>query len=342
MLTANQNIYFSRYLASAIGKEVFPPPRSLLRPLVLISNLIDLGEYGLETVDVEGEIQRARMHLKRALVTSLPTGKDTRASFLEMVRPLQTGCDILYIVAHGAIVENQAWLWLEDDSGRTHRISGADLAAQVSALERPPLLVVLAFCESAGNGERDARLALIPLICSAGVAAVIAMQGKFSMQTAMRGMLVFLERLIEDCRADRALAAMRTALSAGGTTDMWMPALFLRLKDGSICQLAEAPAPPALRNLWSQIDIHFQGKPAAEAAIEDLLWDAIDLDNQAAFGIQLKKVLRDDQDFANQLLAEVEGYLHASGKEKPGGISINVGGNVEGSILIGKNNTVSS
>jgi hypothetical protein len=340
LLTTNQQILFSRYLASADEDEVYLPPRSAIRALAAVASPGDLSEYGLAAVDVDGEIQRVKSSLKGTQITILPAGAE-RCTLPGLVRCLQDGCEIFYLVAHGAVVRDQAWLWLEDEDGLTRRVSGDELAAQIDALERPPLLVVLASCESAGKGAGDAMQALGPQICEAGVPAVIAMQGKISIESLEQGMPVLFERLQEDCTVDRALASARAALAAGGAADLWMPVLYMRLKDGSICEPLGEAAPPLMRKAWSLIQLRFQGKPAAEGALDDLLWDASDADNLSAFSIQLKKALRDDQVFANELSAIIEAYLKVSGKNQPG-ISINVGGNVGGNIVIGSNNTVTS
>jgi len=340
LLTSNQQILFSRYLASSGAKEVYLPAKSGIRALVAVASPSDLGDYNLGAVDVDAEFQRARSSLKGTQITTFPAGKD-HCTLAGLVERFQAGCEIFYLVAHGAVVQGQAWLWLENEQGQTQRVSGNALAAQINALEKPPLLVVMASCESAGKGTGDALQALGPQLCEAGVPAVIAMQGKISIESVTRGMPVLFERLQEDCMVDRALASARASLAAGGSADLWMPVLFMRLKEGSICQPLAESAPPLLQKLWSLIQVRFQGRPAAEDALDDLLWDPHDEDNRTAFSIQLKKVLRDDQIFINEITAIIEAYLKILGKDQPGGISINVGGNVDGNIVIGNNNAVS-
>lgn len=111
--------------------------------------------------------------------------------------------------------------------------------------------------------------------------------------------------------------------------------------------------PDTVGVLWDKISKKFQGKPAAEGAAQDLTANADDKDNQDAFALQLRKMLKDDPDFA----AEFEGLLkqaqasvninvqgsgaaasHGGVAAGQGGIAI--GGNVDGNIVMGNNNTL--
>jgi hypothetical protein len=339
LLAANQNILFSRYLAGNGSKEVHPRPRSAVRALVAVSNPSDLEDYGLDSVDVESELERARDSLRGIRISSLPSETEV-CTLAGLVRRLQEGYDILYLAAHGSLAKDQAWLWLQDERGQAQRVSGVELAEQVRLLDKPPLLVVLASCESAGNATGNALQALGPQISEAGVPAVIAMQGKITMQSVARAMPVFFERLLRDGLVDRAMAAARATLSAAGAQDLWMPALFMRLKDGSLWQPSGETAPAPVKQLWDLILARFQGRLAAEGAVQDLSSDAEDPDNREAFIIQLKKAMRENPEFAEELLATIR-EIQKNGKSGgPGGVLINVGGNVGGSIVLGNNNTI--
>lgn len=339
LLAANQNILFSRYLAGDGSREVHPRPKSAVRALVAVSNPGDLQDYGLDPVDVAGELGRARHSLKGIHITTLPSETEG-CTLAGLVRRLQEGYDILYLAAHGSLAKDQAWLWLQDERGQVQRISGVELAEQMRLLDKPPLLVVLASCESAGNATGSVLQALGPQISEAGVPAVIAMQGKITMQSVARGMPVFFEGLLRDGLVDRAMAAARATLAAAGAQDLWMPALFMRLKDGSLWQPSGETAPPLVKRLWSLILARFQGRLAAEGAVQDLSSDAEDPDNREAFIIQLKKAMRENPEFAEELLATIR-EIQKSGKSgSAGGVLINVGGNVGGSIVLGDNNTI--
>ncbi len=336
-LAGGQNILFSRYLAGeASSKEVSARPRTHAAALIAAANPRDLEQYGLAIVDSAGEIERARRSLDGVQTTALPDGAEG-CTLPNLARRLQDGYDILYLVAHGSLNKGQAWLWLENAAGETARLSGAELAAQVRLLDRPPLLAVLASCESAGDGEGDALQALGPLLCEAGIPAVIAMQGKISIDSVARLMPVFFEKLLQDGQVDRALASARAVLAAGGAMDLWMPALFMRLKDGALWQAPKESAPPPVIKLWGLIQAKFQARAAAQEALHDLLSDPEEPDFQEAFSLQLKKAMREDPGFAEELTAS----LAAGQKPAPAaGTVINVQGNVVGGITFGNNNTI--
>ena len=112
------------------------------------------------------------------------------------------------------------------------RASGAELVTRLNELGTRPRLLVLASCESAGGQIGDALAALGPRLAEAGIPAVLAMQGKISMQTVAELMPLFFQELQRDGQVDRALAVARGAVRQ--QPDHWMPALFMRLKSGRI------------------------------------------------------------------------------------------------------------
>ena len=90
---------------------------------------------------------------------------------------------------------------------------GSELARRVGQLEVPPRLIVLASCETAGPGTGQALAAIGPLLAEAGVPAVIAMQGRVSMDTVAAFMPVFFRELAMDGQIDRAVTLARQAVS---------------------------------------------------------------------------------------------------------------------------------
>lgn len=233
-LCTNENVLFSRYLSSLDWRPVKLRPRSSLRALIVIANPENLGDYNLAAVDVGGELERARKGLGEISATAFPDNSSKqRASLNDMIAELRN-CeyDILYLVCHGALVKDEPWLWLEDEQGKVARTSGSELANYLKELSQRPRLVILASCESAGQGDGDALSALGPRLAEAGVPAVLAMQGKISMQTVAEFMPIFFAELQRDGQIDRALAAARG--SVRHRPDYWMPALFMRLKSGRI------------------------------------------------------------------------------------------------------------
>src|SRR5262245_38405403 len=200
LLLTDEGILFARYLSSLDWRPVKLRPQSSLRALVVIANPTDLGSYKpggrqLAPIDVEGELQRATAGLGAIPVTALLSSGS--ANLNNLITHLREGYDILYLVGHGALIQGEPWLWMEDESGGTARVSGSDLATRVRELQQRPRLIVLASCQSAGNGD-DVSLgdngelaSLGPRLAEAGVPAVIAMQGNITMKTIANFMPVF-------------------------------------------------------------------------------------------------------------------------------------------------------
>ena len=246
LLTLNENLPFSRYLSSSDWRPVGLRAKGELRCLVVIANPENLGKYQLPPVDVDGEMARVRSALGSIEIDVL-SGKDPEARpTLDNILARLRGeaFDLVYLVCHGALVHDEPILWLEDAQGQAAHVSGMDLALRFKELDarKLPRLVILASCESAGAGQSSAntpaevgdgvRVALGPRLVSAGVPAVVAMQGQISMQTISECMPVFFTELLKDGQIDRAMTVARGAVRA--RLDFWMPVLFMRLKDGMI------------------------------------------------------------------------------------------------------------
>ncbi len=198
----------------------------------MIANPTDLGEYQVAPVEVNGELKRAKDALGEIQIVEV-IGPETLSRLIEQ---LHEEFDILYLVAHGAVIDGDAVLWLEDASGDSDRRPGRDLVDRLCELPRPPRLVVLASCQSGDTGARagegDALVALGPRMAEAGIPAVVAMQGNVSMTTVERFMPVFFRELRRDGQIDRAMAAAR--FEVRDRTDFASPVLFLRLTSGRI------------------------------------------------------------------------------------------------------------
>jgi hypothetical protein len=235
-LSTSENILFSRYLSSLDWRPVRLSPKGALHALAVVANPSNLAEYKLAPVDVEGEITRARQGLGGIPITTLPDGaaRATLNNLLTRLRESSNGddYDILYLVCHGNLMKEEAWLWLEDEAGKIARVSGAEFAIRLKELRQRPRLVVLASCQSAGVGAGDALAALGPRLAEAGVPAVLAMQGNITIDTVAQFMPAFFEELQRDGQIDRALAVARGLVR--DRSDFWAPALFMRLKSGRI------------------------------------------------------------------------------------------------------------
>lgn len=235
-LLTGERVMFSRYLASSDWRPVRLRARGDLRALVVVANPSDLASYQLAPVDVSAELARTRAALEGLAMDALAA--PGQATLEGIVRSLQGGTDVLYVVAHGALRDGEPVLWLEDEQGRTSVTRGADLAERLAELQDPPRLVVLASCQSAGTGsgsstrEGSALAALGPRLAAAGVPAVLSMQGDVTMGTVAELMPAFFAELQRDGVVDRALAVARGRVR--DRPDWWMPVLHMRLRSGRL------------------------------------------------------------------------------------------------------------
>ncbi len=232
LVSASEQILFSRYLASVDWAPVKLRPRASLRALVAIAAPAELDQYGLAPIDAHAELERVHEVLAGVEVVSLAA--PAQASVTTIVEHLREGFDVLYLVAHGTLAKGEAIVWLTREGGGVARIRGAELVARIAELVHRPRLVVLVSCQSAGDGPgADGVLAALgPGLARAGVAAVVAMQSNFAMATSALLMPRFFKELMVDGQVDRALAVARAA--ARETRDWWVPVLFMRLRSGRI------------------------------------------------------------------------------------------------------------
>ena len=147
-LATREQFLFSRYLSSHDWRPVKLRPQDSLRALVVIANPSDLGEYQMTKVDVDGERKRAKDALGEIPIIEV-SGPET---FTHLIDQLRDEFDILYLVAHGAMIDGEPVLWLEDTSGDSDRRQGRDVVDRLGELPRPPRLVVLASCQSGDTG----------------------------------------------------------------------------------------------------------------------------------------------------------------------------------------------
>jgi hypothetical protein len=267
-LCTSNRVRFSRYLSSLDWRPVRLRRRSELSALVVVANPQGLERYQLAKVDAELEWERARQGLGNIPTRGLPTGVPPTLNAI--VAELRQGCDILYLICHGQLKDDEPWLFLADASNQVIRTRGADLVTRIRELSECPRLLVLASCQGAGTGgeigerilpttaggpttgdllpDRQAKLpltgsrsalsALGPRLAEAGVPAVIAMQGNIRIATVERLIPALFAALDEPAYSgeiDRALAVARGDLR--DCPDWWAPTLFMRLKNGRIWYL---------------------------------------------------------------------------------------------------------
>jgi len=213
-LLTSEHYYFSRYLSSYDWGPVHPRAKSELKALVAIANPADLDPNQLAPVDVEGELARAMAGLGKIRTAALARVRDqsqfANVEFLgtaglnQIQDSLREGYDVLYLVCHGVLKEDDPKLWLEDEEGNADLVAGREFAIRLKELVHRPRLVVLASCQSAGDGDQrrsddsGALAALGPRLAELGIPAVLAMQGNITMRTVEGFMPVFFSELQHD------------------------------------------------------------------------------------------------------------------------------------------------
>jgi hypothetical protein len=265
-LSTSQTVLLCRSMLSDDARPVKLRPRTELTALIAISapETDKLQRMGLAPVDYEGEMGRVRSALVGIEVRTLG-GPGSPFTLDRLIEELRSGVDILYLVSHGMFGRSNgnAALILQDEAGEAKPITGEDLGIRIAELQVGPRLVVLASCQSAGDGmsttaqpRTTAQVTLVGHLADAGVPAVIAMQGSITMATIEAMMPTFFTELLRDGQIDRALAVARGKVR--DRDDAWMPALFTRLTLGCLWDapppipepppivIAEPTRPPAL------------------------------------------------------------------------------------------------
>lgn len=117
----------------------------------------------------------------------------------------------------------------------------------------------------------------------------------------------------------------------------------------SFMEEAGARLPDQVGRIWEMISARFHGNPAAVGAANDLAKIADDPDNQEAFALQLKKSLKEDEDFASELQAMLKEAQAQISNVGDGAVATNgsigvgkveIGRDLSGNIVIGNNNQV--
>lgn len=241
-LCTREDILFSRYLA--VGASAPPPaPKAVLRALAAIANPANLATYGMTSLDIAHEKERARAGLSGLEIDWLP-GKDGKPCTLDRLVSGVPGHDVLYLVCHGKVVKDQGWLILEDEDGLAARVPAQDLAKRLAGTLALPRLAVLVVCESAGNDSGVFVGSLAPRLVEIGIPAVIAMQGALSFPTSNLFLPPLFRELLKDGMIDRAVAVARRSIL--GRPDEHAPVLLMGLKSGQLWTApASSPVQPA-------------------------------------------------------------------------------------------------
>ncbi len=147
--------------------------------------------------------------------------------------------DVLYLVAHGMRTRMGSMLLLEDSEGHTDEVTTVELVDKMIEIGHLPRLVVLGSCSSAGEHDSGSvRAELGPLLCRAGVPAVLAMRGRVSQETARVFLAAFFSEMAEHGQIDLAMAVARRRVA--DRPDWSAPTLFTRLRSARLFAAASA------------------------------------------------------------------------------------------------------
>jgi hypothetical protein len=237
-IATRSGVLLSRYVTSPDWRPIPAVAKHDLHALVVVAGPTDLAKFSnqrkLADVQVEDEVERARTALAGLREIKVLANGD--ATLAGMLASLDAGVDVLYLVCHGALLDDVPVLYLEKPDRTTDRVDGRKLVERFMGLARRPTVVMLCSCQSAsGPGDQwstdeGSLSALGPRLAGAGVPAVVAMQGNVRMATARAFSLAFFRALADHGVVDRAMATARREVR--GNEDWWVPVLFSRLRSG--------------------------------------------------------------------------------------------------------------
>lgn len=229
-LAQSERVLLSRFLNSDVIPREYLTRRPKLRAVVAAAN--PAGSHK-PPIDVRGEVDRIRGALASAELTVIDGVEERpRPTVANIAEALRDGADILYVICHGDLKGDEAFLWLEQEGDEPYQpVAGASFVASISQLQQQPVLIILAACKGGGN-DYGALTAVGPQLVRAGTGAVIAMQGDVSVKLVAKLMPRLFSELQRDGSIDRALAAARVGL--GEDEAWWKPILWLAIRDGAL------------------------------------------------------------------------------------------------------------
>ncbi|WP_165360974.1 CHAT domain-containing protein [Candidatus Chloroploca sp. Khr17] len=245
-LACDECIFLVRTLASSELRPVTLGPRPDLRTLLVVANPHDLARYHLAALEVAAEVQRVRDALGATPLTIIGDHADAvsrRATLPALHAALREAPTIFCLVAHATHTEADSVLWLEAADGTAARVPGHALSEMFSHLARPPLLAVLMACTSGGASHQAGALAALgPRLAQAGMGAVLALHDRLSLADADTFLATLWREVARDGALDRATAVARAALR--DRPSWWVPALWLRMRDGYLWEASPPAATP--------------------------------------------------------------------------------------------------
>lgn len=157
LLSTSENALLSRFMVSRDWRPVKLRARGELTALIAVSAPApeDLSRMKLAPVDLEQEVAGVRQALAGVEVRTVG-GPRSPLTLERLLQELRRGVDIVYLVSHGMFGRRTRTpaLVLQDDQGGAAVVKGDELALRVGELRHVPRLMVLASCQSAGDGRQ--------------------------------------------------------------------------------------------------------------------------------------------------------------------------------------------
>ena len=244
------------------------PPRSItihptLRVLVVISNPVDLGEWGMAELDAEREKQVLKDALeeweKEGLVQLEFLDHAIASEIREKLRRYQP--HVFHFIGHGTFQNEQGYLVIEDDDCRLRVINDRTFREFFLGSDCTKL-VILNACQSATSSSTQPLVGLAPGLVRRGLPAVVAMQYSIHDETAIRFSREFYRALALGLPVDTAISEARRGIfiDCGAERRDWgTPVLFMRSPDGVILKLAR-PITRAVRLESIPGNVNFIGR----------------------------------------------------------------------------------
>jgi CHAT domain len=220
------------------------------RPLTVTGPLQILAAVSGPSDVVELDTGREQATLEQALAELTAKGALEihwlqSATLQELQRELRKrDHHIFHFIGHGGYDSalDDGVLLFEDETGRSRRVSGAQLGTML-ADETTLRLAVLNSCEGARTSSDDPFAGTAASLVHREIPAVVAMQFEITDRAAIVFGGEFYAALADGYPVDSALAEARKAIFADQNDVEWgTPVLFMRVADGRIFDVAADPA----------------------------------------------------------------------------------------------------
>ncbi len=220
----------------AVAPLTVTPP---LQVLVMIANPSDVA-----ILDVEEEWRKISAALAPLVTQGLvQLTRLENATLATLQRQLRQGhYHIFHFVGHGGLDPRggERVLFLEDEQGRSHAVSGDHLGTLLCD-HRSLRLVLLNACEGARSERNDPFAGVAQHLVHQGIPAIIAMQFEITDAAAITLAQEFYAALADGYPVEAALAEARKAIFVMGNDVEWgTPVLYSRASDGLLFRVAAA------------------------------------------------------------------------------------------------------